>query len=159
MSEYNNTTNIDDDSKRVKLILQFQEEKPCTFFLNQTLFNNLQYLTSLIILWPKEHMICNKRQIDSYHKEPMLKDSKRRALGQSRADFRIPCQFIDSRHKKYIPIQHYQNLDQRQKITFGKNKLANDSRCPIFVHWQIIKKIGSYLNGMPKCKARAHSLG
>ena len=81
MSGYNNTTNIDDDSKRVKLILQFQEEKPCTFFLNQTLFNNLQYLTRLIILWPKEHMICNKRQIDSYHKEPMLKDSKRRALG------------------------------------------------------------------------------
>ena len=97
--------NIDDDSKCVKLICTLVSGgKTLHFFLNQTLFNNLQYLTSLIILWPKEHMICNKRQIDSYHKEPMLKDSKRRALGQSRADFRIPCQFIDSRHKKYIPI-------------------------------------------------------
>ena len=97
--------NIDDDSKCVKLICTLVSGgKTLHLFLNRTLFNNLQYLTSLIILWPKEHMICNKRQIDSYHKEPMLKDSKRRALGQSRADFRIPCQFIDSRHKKYIPI-------------------------------------------------------
>ena len=53
----------------------------CYTFLDQTLFNDLHYLTSLIILWPKKHMICNKRQIDSYHKEPMLKDSMRRALG------------------------------------------------------------------------------